>query len=404
MLSGKQGYSITTRRLRLRCKHPEWLHRTQDFYNDIALFYYRLLLDQSQLWTLNSQKTLRELELLSLPGRDKREPEVPLPWEKVPLYFRRAAANAGIAAAKSYIARAVKNPGRRADRLNAAVAYYKGMYRNFTSSEITLKVWDGEQWQWLRCRLYGQEFPLKAQLMSPAVVFDGKFIMLHVPVKETVYDTFTVRQSVENGRKLCAVQFTNGDAFAVASICDAQGKETAVRFFKGGSEYGHHCRIVMDKIEKSRASLGDGICQAENPNKKHWMHLKHLGEHYAHDVSSGIVQFCKENHAAILVLPKYDKEYTRSVMYGSGDWSPIHLSTRIRQFLPYKAWKNAIPVIEVNAKGISSVCAKCNAKVTDMNRATEEYFCADGHRGNRHLNAARNLGRKCLIQFGKHVD
>lgn len=34
------GYSITTRRLRLCCGHPEWLRKTQDFYNEIESFYY----------------------------------------------------------------------------------------------------------------------------------------------------------------------------------------------------------------------------------------------------------------------------------------------------------------------------------------------------------------------------
>lgn len=36
----KQGYAITTWRLRLRCKHPEWLETTQNFYNEIQKFYY----------------------------------------------------------------------------------------------------------------------------------------------------------------------------------------------------------------------------------------------------------------------------------------------------------------------------------------------------------------------------
>ena len=70
-----------------------------------------------------SQKILRELEILSLPGREKRTPEKPLPWEKVPLYFRRAAANTGIAAAKSHAARSANTQARAAARLHAAVVY-----------------------------------------------------------------------------------------------------------------------------------------------------------------------------------------------------------------------------------------------------------------------------------------
>lgn len=453
-MSTKQGYSITTRRLRLRCRHPEWLQKTQNFYNEIAFFYYELLIRHTELWELNSQKSLRELELLSLPGRENRIPESPLPWEKVPLYFRRAAANTGIAAAKSYLTRQDINPGRKAQKLDSAVVFYKGMYRDFSSLEITLKVWDGSQWQWMRCRLYGQEFPEDAQIMSPSVVFEYKFVMLHVPIKEAVGDSTGIKQRFAEKRNFCSIQFTNGDAFAVGCVSDIDGHELAVRFWGGGKEYAHHCRRVVEKIEKSEKSLGESKCgqdrderlkrservsrdeqlnrdeqlahnvrlnrdeksmheipeiqdgrlkSNERPNQKYWMHLKHLAEHYAHEVSAGIVSFCKEHDAAVIVLPKYDKDYTRHVMYGSGDWSPLHLSVRIRQFLPYKAWKAGILVIDVNARGISSVCAKCGKKIAGFDKQKIEYFCEDGHRGNRHLNAARNLGKKYLVQFGKYV-
>lgn len=91
--TGKSGYSITTWRLHLWCRHPEWLRTTQEFYNRIAEFYYNLLLDHTDLWEMGSQQTLRELEIMSIPGRGGRIPSDPLPWQKVPLYFRRAAAN-----------------------------------------------------------------------------------------------------------------------------------------------------------------------------------------------------------------------------------------------------------------------------------------------------------------------
>lgn len=92
----KKGYSITTWRLHLWCRHSEWLRTTQEFYNRIAEFYYNLLLDHTDLWEMGSQQTLRELEIMSIPGRGGRIPSDPLPWQKVPLYFRRAAANEGI--------------------------------------------------------------------------------------------------------------------------------------------------------------------------------------------------------------------------------------------------------------------------------------------------------------------
>lgn len=129
--TGKSGYSITTWRLHLWCRHPEWLRTTQEFYNRIAEFYYNLLLNHTDLWEMGSQQTLRELEIMSIPGRGGRIPSDPLPWQKVPLYFRRAAANEGIASAKSYLSRFAQDEKiGRAEKLNAAVTYYKGMYQD----------------------------------------------------------------------------------------------------------------------------------------------------------------------------------------------------------------------------------------------------------------------------------
>lgn len=399
-MNGNQGYSITTWRLRLRCRHPEWLQQTQDFYNQIVHFYYDLFLEHRELSGLNSQKALRELEILSLPGREKRIPMCPLPWDKVPLYFRRSAINAGVAAAKSYAARE-ESYVRRTEKFNEAVVYYKGMYREFSSGEISLKVWDGEKWKWMRCRLYGREFPENVQVMSPSVVFEDEFIMLHVPLKETTPDVSSVKERMKHGRNVCGIQFTNTDAFAVGSASDGNGQELAVRFFKGGREYSHYCRQVLEKIEKSEKSLGN--VESGHPNKKYWMHLKHLNEYYAHKVSREIISFCQEKEIAVIALPKYKEEYSRYVMRGSGNWSPIHLSTRIREYLTYKAWKAGMIVIEVNARGIGSTCAICGKKVTNVDKKKDEYLCEEGHRGNRFLNSARNLRRKCLIQFGKQV-
>jgi hypothetical protein len=400
-MPGSQGYSITTKCLRLCCGHPGWLRQTQEYYNEIAEFYYNLLLERPELWDKNSQQTLRELECLSLPGREKRTPEHPLPWPKIPLYFRRAAANTGIAAAKSHISRMETAPGRKAEKLNAAVTYYKGMYRDFTPSEITLKVWDGTSWQWMRCRLYGRSLPKQVQFLSPCVVLGGKFDMLHIPVKEPSGDTATVKQRMEEGRNICSLQFTNGDAFAAGCVLDQNGREQAVRFWKGGKEYAHRCRQLIKKIEKSRNSLGD--IQQEHPNQKYWIHLKHLSEHYAHQISAEIIKFSLENHASVIVLPKYSEAYTRNVLVGSGNWSPLHLSLKIREYLRYKAWKAGIIVIEVHAEGIHAACAICGSSITATDRTTDEYTCEQGHRGSRSLNSARNLGRKCLRQFGKQV-
>ena len=94
-------YAITVRRYNILFRHIAWLQETQELYNEILLFYYRLYLDFFSEKQPGALETLRTLEKMTIPGRDKQPVPYPLPWQKVPLYFRRAAINAAIAAARS---------------------------------------------------------------------------------------------------------------------------------------------------------------------------------------------------------------------------------------------------------------------------------------------------------------
>ena len=98
-------YAITVRRYNVLFRHTEWFHQTQDLYNEILLFYYQLYLETFPDEQPGTQEALRILEKLTIVGRDKQPVPNPLPWKKVPLYFRRAAINTATAAAKSYLAR-----------------------------------------------------------------------------------------------------------------------------------------------------------------------------------------------------------------------------------------------------------------------------------------------------------
>lgn len=390
-MSTEHGYSITTYRFRLRCGHPEWLRRTQELYDGVVKFYYDLFLGHEELWESNSQEVLRSLEYLSLPGKEKRKPSDPLPYKDLPPYFRRAAINSGIAAAKSYLTRKrdLGISAGNAQEIQTPVVYYSRMYREFTSEHISLRVWDGERWNWLGCRLSGREFPSDARVLSPSVVLEGPYLMLHVPVREPVQDISPLKKRLGEGGNICGVQFSNGDAFAVASVFSPDGGEVSIRFFNGGREYSHHCRKVLEKIDQSKDSLGD---LPEGPaNKKYWMHLKHLREYYAHRVSREIVRFCEENQVSIIVLPQYQKDYSWKVMKGCGNWSPLHLSFRIRSYLRYKAWQSGILVVESYAGEAARICFRCGQPLVEDGWKTGEAVCCMGHRGNSYLNTARNL-------------
>lgn len=443
-MSSRTGYCITTLRLRLRCGHPEWLFLTQELFNQIELFYYQLFLEHKELWGETSQEILRQLEMLSLPGKERRLPESPLPWENIPPYFRRAAVNAGIAAAKSRMRKGKLTDGKRVKKLNSAMVFYKRMYKNFSQKEITLKLWDGSRWQWMRCRLYGRNFPEGGELMSPSVVFDRNFIMLHVPVKETTRDASSVRSRIKEGRNICGLQFAGGDIACVGSVFDQDGKELGVRFFRGGNAYSHRCRMVLERMEKSRKSMGGGTEAGQN--RKYWIHLAHLTDSYAHEVSRKIVQFCQEKDVSVIAIAKEteetvgnagrspEKSSERSAGKSSEEnleknaaksskKSPekissedgvenvdvknrktmemLHAEHKMREFLHYKAWKAGIVVIEFLPDHTDDVCALCGSAITETGKTSGEFVCGNGHHGNRSLNAARKLALNCRMQFGK---
>ncbi len=164
---------------------------------------------------------------------------------------------------------------------------------------------------------------------------------------------------------------TNSDAFAVGVVLDGTGQEIAVKFWKGGKEYRHHCRKLLEKIQKSQEATGGR--QTGRVDQKYWMHLKHLSEHYGHQVTSQILRFAVEQDVSVIVLPRYNQEYSRNVMKGSGNWGPLHLSTRIRQYLDYKAWKNGSLLSKstppASAKFVQSVVQKSFGLTPEQNYA-----------------------------------
>ena len=397
MAEKKDCYAIVTKRFQLRTAHVCWLKETQRIYNEILHFYYMLFLEKTELHGLGNQKLMRELECLSIVGRDKKPVDYPLPWKGVPLYFRRAAINTALAAGKSYLSREGQEQPTAA--FSAGVTLYKGTYRELTSHSIEIKVYDGERWRWIRCRLSGNTIPEGVFCLSPRLVFGEKQVELHVPFQKNVPDGRTLKERMAEGMRLCSVQFTNGDAIAVCCVVDGPGCLRAVRFLKGGRDYAHRCRRIQEKILLSQKSVGGR--RGGNDNKRYWKKLKQISDDMAHQVSRQIVDFCVETGAGVIALPKYSEAFTKYVMAAVGNWSPLHLNYQIRSQLKYKAWQAGILVLESEVSGIKRYCATCGGAVHSRG---EQFVCENGHQGNRRVNAGVNLGRKTWKSLGEHLS
>ena len=385
-------YAITVRRFNVLFRHTDWLWKTQELYNEILLFYYRLYLETFPDQQPGAQEALRILEQQTIVGRDKQPVPNLLPWKKVPLYFRRAAINTATAAAKSYLARGTQETPT--EKFTESVTFYKGMYRDFEDHTISLKLWNGEKWQWSRLRLRGNTVPETGQMMSPALVLRQDRAELHIPWKLPVSDGRSARERITAEEKICSVIFTAQDACAVCCILNASGERQNSFFIKGGRRYADACRQITDRLNRSRDVQGGG--QNPRANFHYWEKLHNIHDHYAHQFSRQIIDYCKAQNARILVLPEFDKDYSRIVMASAGADSPIRLTPSIREKLKYKAWQEGIVVVEIQQHQISSICSQCGARIR---RKGSEFLCQNGHRGNRYLNMAHNLGRKCLDGF-----
>lgn len=375
------GYFVKTFRLLLDTDHPEWLRENQKLFHEVQEFYCEVLRSYPGLYELGSQQILRELELMTIPSKSNPDVIEQIPWEKLPAYFRRAAINSIIGDMKGELTRNPQELPKLMTRSSAV--FYQRLYKDFTGKRITLHIWNGDEWVWLTCRLHGHELPDPEEIsdvkwMSPSVVIKADQIFLNVPVRMPVSDGRKLKDRMASGDNICAVQFLNRNSFAVGCVLDKEGNQIAVHYIHGAPEYVHQCKRHLAQIERSEKS--GGTQGQPKANQKYWMKLKHLNEYWAHKVSRELLDFCKEHQVKVLTWEEYDPKYSKAVLKAAGNWSPLHLSNRIKDYLYYKAWGDGILIAPVKTFQI------------------KERNFGDGCKG---IQRARIVGKQCLRNFDK---
>lgn len=406
----KKGYRTVTYRFRLYCEHMDWLKETKQMYNKMVAFYYSLMLQEPEILEVPKQKRMRALEEMTVGTREgKGNVKYPIPYKKVPLYFRRAAINDAIRLQESVRSRQ-ENRQKEIRKFNTSPIYYKGMYQELTSCSICLKVFTGEEWTWIKCGIdtCGWEFPAPEQMMSPIIVINNGIAMLHVPVREEVDDIRTVKERLEAKEKISAVYFPNADAMAVLVVLNVDGTYVASRFFYGGDKLRHQKKQILERIEKNRKNMGGTKgTLPENENKRWKEKIHRLTEAAVHQISKEIVDFCEEQDVKILVVPGYhqgmDFNHIGYVNTNNYDW----LGRRMISYLKYKAFGKGIVVATASTQGIASTCCQCGAKIKKYNKEMRpginfyggtNFLCPNGHRGNSYFNSAMKVGKNFLEQ------
>ncbi|MFR9059310.1 hypothetical protein [Eubacterium callanderi] len=420
------GYAITTYKIQLNYKHLDWFKQTQSLFDAVLAFYYKLLEKQPETLSLSNQNLLRHLELQTIKQRDGTPPETPLPFEKIPLYFRRAAINAAISMYRSYVGKLkawqegpIKS-GKPSPpkRLHMSMLYYKGMYKDFDEKSILLKLYTGKTWAWVKHRYTGRPFPENAELMSPTIVIKKKKVMLHIPVKEIVEDSRTAKERVKQNEKFVAVALTGSDSLAVCTTIEADGRATAPYFIKGGKELAHRRKLLLGYTKRGIAgndmthTVGNAalsVPQGHRPNKKYYDKITRLTDHYAHEVSRKIVDYAIKQGAKLIVLPELKESFDQAKKPYLGKTPYDFIGRRIARYVQYKAWQQGLVAMTSKPYYASTRCYHCDAPIAKHNTEYQNpsvnfyggknFVCKEGHRGSTALNSARNLGKGFYERF-----
>ena len=420
------GYAITTYKIQLNYKHLDWFKQTQSLFDAVLAFYYKLLEKQPEALSLSNQNLLRHLELQTIKQRDGTLPETPLPFEKIPLYFRRAAINAAISMYRSYMGKLkawqegpIKSGKPSPPKcLHMSMLYYKGMYKDFDEKSILLKLYTGKTWAWVKHRYTGRPFPENAELMSPTIVIKKKKVMLHIPVKEIVEDSRTAKERVKQNEKFVAVALTGSDSLAVCTTIEADGRATAPYFIKGGKELAHRRKLLLGYTKRGIAgndmthTVGNAalsVPQEHRPNKKYYDKITRLTDHYAHEVSRKIVDYALKQGAKLIVLPELKESFNQAKKPYLGKTPYDFIGRRIARYVQYKAWQKGLVAMTSKPYYASTRCYHCNAPIARHNTEYQNpsanfyggknFVCKEGHRGSTALNSARNLGKGFYERF-----
>ena len=173
--------------------------------------------------------------------------------EEITAMFRRAAINAALGSARSFFshlqrwqkakAKAEAKGKKFHERppvpprtWNKSATLYAGMWKERADSSVTIKVWTGTCWSWIRVRITGRELPEGYALCSPQLVCRSGRWYLHTPVEKKIKNPLKIEKQIKtiSDMRICAVDLNMNEHLAVCTIRDVEGSTLATKFIGGG--------------------------------------------------------------------------------------------------------------------------------------------------------------------------
>jgi transposase len=407
----------------------------QALFNRVAAFYFDVIQAHVGVLDLSNKEALTALEKLTHTTELNPHPVMPLSdvQEDIPAMFRRAAINAALGSSRSFYGNLSRwrkrkekaeakgkkfkeRPPGPPRTWNKSVTLYTGMWKDRTDSSVTMKIWTGTCWSWIRVRITGREIPEGWTSCSPQLVRKGKQWYLHTPVEKKITSPVKIEKQIKTNRdtRICAVDLNINEQLAVCTIRDVKGSTLATLFIGGGQRVSGFRKCVLGRIARNRSQTGI-IAEGEQDNADLWKKIRNVDEHMAHLVSARIVQFAQRHGASILVF-----EHLGNLKPAKGKYSrrgnskrAFWMKGRIFNYSKYKAYKayNAgILTSRVSPKNTSCTCARCGSPVARYNEGQEpeDYqmgaplvYCETcGMKGNSDRNASLKIGNRLFERFG----
>lgn len=360
-------------------------------FNRIVAFYFDVIQAHQGILALTNQEALTALERLTHATKANPAPIMPLSHmtPAIPSMFRRAAINAALGSARSFFSSLKKwhtrkeryearpaRPGKKKQpfterppvpprAFNQSAPFYAGLWKDRGEHSITLKVWTGSCWSWIKLRTLARELPEGFELGSPQLVRHGKQWWLHTSLEKTFTAPPKGAAQISDAQtRICSVDMNLNEHIAVCTVQTVEGTILATRFIGGGTEIAGFRKRQLGRIARNRRKTGL-LAEGEQDNAALWRKIRHRDEHIAHLVSARIVQFAASHGASILVfehlghLQPEKGKYSRRGNSKRAYW----MKGRIFRYARYKAWNQKIITCRVNPRNTSKQCHRCHRLV-----------------------------------------
>jgi len=400
---------------------------TKELFNRVVSFYFEVIQAHEEILEYPNKQALTILEKLTHRTRQNPEPIIPLEQVSgyIPAMFRRAAINAALGAARSFYSRLEKWRKEKAKfeakgkkythrppvpprRFNFNLVFYAGQYR-WVQNGIMLRLYDGNNWRWVKYRYSGPNWDEDWKPESPSAVINSNHISLRVPVVKEFEALPSAKEQVQGNARICAVDLNINGSLAVCVILEGDGTAVAVKFIRGGKKLHDRRKRLLRKIAVKRSQTG--ILNAREKDNKHlWKKIQNINDYEAHRISRRIVDFSIKHGAKIIVFEHLKKFAPQKGKYSAraNQKRSYWLRGRIQKYTRYKAWQEGILTCLVSPHNTSRLCHICGSKITRYDKepggyrpGAPLYSCSCGKRGNADFNASVCIGKKLFYRYQK---